>query len=308
MFVQLDAEATMIAVRICLATTTIAKIHAKVISADQMLCVKLRITQPNANAPPVSMAIQRQNKAAFEFRRHAFRPADARTVTCASETIVKCHAVNQLHAPSAKGVIIMFAQKFATQITIVCPGKFAMNVEHANRDVKPKLIAHPHRSALVENANAVAVSLEHRSVARISMSAPIKFATRAPFVKIRLVHLDVCAQNKPSAIHTLSQVACFQTNAHEMKTAPRIWHVSKESAQNRAPLLNADEMQFARAANTKHSANARPDISAIQPIKSPVASESNASATKNAAKTNIVIHKSTNVKVSTFVYYLQIDR
>lgn len=295
---RLDAEAIKIVARICHATTTIVKIHVKIIFVDRMHCVKSKITWPNVNVRPDLKEIQHLNKDAFVFHRRALQQAAVRTDTCALQTCVKCHVLIPFHVQLVNDAIIMCALKFATQTIIVCPVKFVMNVEHANRDAQPKQIAHQRKSVRAENASVDVDSLEHHSVVRISMNVQSKFVTRAQFVRIHQDRSNVFAQSKQLAIHTQHRDACCQINVHEMRIVPKIWLVSKENAQNHVISLNADEMRFANRASTKHSVNVHQEILAIQPIKLPDASESNVLAAKIAVKTNIVIHKSINVKVS----------
>lgn len=304
MFAQLDVEATKIAVRICRVTITTVKIRVKVIFADQMLCARLKIMLPNAIAQPVLKAIQRQNKVAFEFHRRAFQRADARMVTCVLRIRVKCLAAIQFHVQLERDAIIMFARKFASQITTVCQAKYVMNVEHAKPVANQKLIVHQHKFALAESVSVVAVLSEHRSVALTSMSVPIKCVIRVRFVKIHQDHLNVFALNKLLAIHIRRPDVCFRINALEMKIVPRIWHVSKENAPNHVQSLNADAMPFVKEMIIEHFVSVHQVIWEIQPIKSPVASELNASTTEIAVKINSAINKSTNAKVSSFIKLL----
>lgn len=104
------------------------------------------------------------------------------------------------------------------------------------------------------------VSLEHRSVAQISMNVVNEFVTAVPFVRILPDHTNVFVLNKQLVIHTQHLAAYFQINVLEMKTVLRIWLASKGNAQSHATLQNVEGMQFVNQANTKHSASARVDI------------------------------------------------
>lgn len=206
-FARLDAEATKTVAQTCHVITITVRIHAIAIFVDQMHCVKLIITQPNVNVQPGSKEIQHQNKDVFEFLQRVFQRADARTVTCASEISVKYRVAIQLHVRSVKDAIIMFALKFAIQITIAYPVKFVMNEEHVNLVVKLKLIAHQLKFVVTENVNVVTGSSEHHLDALISMNVPIKFVITALFVRIHPDHSNVFAQNKQLATHTHHPVA-----------------------------------------------------------------------------------------------------
>lgn len=107
----------------------------KVIFADRMHYVKLKIMQPNVNVQQVLKEIHRPNKDAYVFHRHVFQRADARMDICALETFAKCRAQIQFHVRLVNDVTIAFVPRFAIQITTVCRAKSAMNVEHVNRVV-----------------------------------------------------------------------------------------------------------------------------------------------------------------------------
>lgn len=299
-FASLDAEAIKTAVRIYHVTTISAKIHVKVISVDRMHCARLKIMQPNVNVQPVSRDFHSQNKDVFGYRQRVFRQAAARMDTCALEIFAKCHALIQFHVQSVKDVIIAFVQRFATQTTIVCQAKSVTSAEHANRAAQLNLTVLRHKFAKEENVNVVAVSSEHHSVALTLMNVRTKYVTIVQSARIQRDHSNAFAQNKLLATHTQHRVACFQINAFKMKIALRIWLVSKGNAQNHARSPNVDAMQFANRTNIKHSVSAHRDILEIQPINLMVASVSSVSAVRNVVTINTVIHKSTNVKVSTF--------
>lgn len=192
----------------------------------------------------------------------------------------------------------MCAPKFATQTTIVYPEKFATNVAHVNRVVHQKPIVHRLNCVQQESANVLRDTSELRSVARISMNAPINRVTRVPSAKIRRVRLDAAAQNQLLAIHTRHPDAYCRINVLEAKTAPEIWPVSKANVQIHVLLPSADEMLDAKLAITRRFVIVLVAIWAIRLIKPLDASASNVSPTKIAASINNAIHKRINVKVS----------
>lgn len=133
-FASLDAEVIQIVIQICHVTTAIVKIRVKIISVDRIHCAKLKTMWQNVNAHLVLKGIHRQNKDVFVYHQHVLQRVDARMVTCALQTFAKYHAQIQLLAPLVKDAIIMFVQRFVTQITIVYRVKFVMNAERVNRD------------------------------------------------------------------------------------------------------------------------------------------------------------------------------
>jgi hypothetical protein len=92
----------------------------------QMRNAIVKTTKHLVFAHPALKQIPHQIKAAFECHQFAQTQRRAQRVTCASLENAIYLALIQVLALSEKDASIMFAQRFATQITIVCLEKFVM--------------------------------------------------------------------------------------------------------------------------------------------------------------------------------------
>lgn len=134
-YALLVVEVIKIVVHIYRVTITFARILAKKIFVDRMLCVNLKTMQQNVNVQPVLKVIQHQNRDVFAFHQLVFQPAVVRMVTCALEIFAKYHVRIQFRVRLVNDVITMFALKFVTQIITVYRVKYVMSVEHVKRVV-----------------------------------------------------------------------------------------------------------------------------------------------------------------------------
>jgi AraC-like DNA-binding protein len=173
----------------------------------------------NVNVHQALKEIQHQIKDVLEYHQYVLRRKNVQLVICVLQDNVIYHAVIHLHVLLAKDASIIFVRKSVTQITIVCPVKYVMKVEHVNQDVLPILTVHQQKFVSMLNANVVLVLLEHHTVVRILMNAQSSHVIRRLFAKIFQDHTNVYVQQLWLAMLIRNQVVAFQINVIKMKIA-----------------------------------------------------------------------------------------